>query len=62
MTWRRSTASSSLHGRSNGLVPGAGSRVPASSSAISSSIGRALSAAASYQELKIFRKIHWVHL
>ena len=43
-------------------VPGAGSRVPASSSWISSSTGRARSASSSYQEPKICRKIHWVHL
>ena len=42
------------------FVPGAGSRVPASSSASSSAIGRARSASVSYQALKICRKIHCV--
>lgn len=56
-TSERSAAVSSLHAR----VPGT-SRVPFSNCAISSAIGRALPASSSYQELKICRKIHWVHL
>lgn len=41
--------------------PGTG-RSPLSNWATRSAIGRALSASVSYQELKICRKIHWVHL
>ncbi len=59
-TWSRSLSVSSAHGRPNGLVPAAGTRLPSSKSAISSSIGRARSASTSYHDPKICRKIHWV--
>ena len=36
-------------------------RSPEANCATSSSIGRAFAASVSYQELKICRKIHWVH-
>lgn len=55
-TSARSTASSALQGRPSGVA-----RRPLSNRATSSSIGRALSASSSYQELKIWTKIHWVH-
>ncbi len=57
-TSARSVALSSAHAR---VWPGT-ARSPVSNWAISSAIGRALSASSSYQELKICRKIHWVHL
>ena len=56
-TSARSAALSSAQGRPSGV-----GRLPASNCAISVSIGRAASASGSYQELKICRKIHWVHL
>ncbi|CAM5623823.1 hypothetical protein SGLAM104S_04679 [Streptomyces glaucescens] len=52
-----STAFSSFQERPPGT-----SRSPDSNRATSSEIGRAFFAASSYQELKICRKIHWVHL
>jgi hypothetical protein len=55
-TRRRSTPDSSLHGRPSGVA-----RSPASKAAISAAIGRALRWSVSYHELKICRKIHWVH-
>ena len=56
-TSARSAALSAAQSRPPGT-----SRVPFSNAATSSAIGRACSASASYQELKICRKIHWVHL
>lgn len=42
--------------------PSGSARSPDSNWATSSAIGRARFASSSYQELKICRKIHWVHL
>lgn len=60
-TSARSVALSSFHARV--VPPTAGTaRSPLSNWATSSAIGRAFLASSSYQELKICRKIHWVHL
>lgn len=53
----RSVALSALQSRPSGVA-----RVPLSNCSTSSAIGRARSASVSYQELKICRKIHCVHL
>lgn len=60
-TSARSVAVSSFHARVAPSTLGT-ARSPLSNWAISTEIGRALSASSSYQELKICRKIHWVHL
>src|ERR1044072_7382219 len=56
-TSARSAADRAVQERPPGTV-----RSPDSNAATSSEIGRAFFASSSYQELKICRKIHWVHL